>query len=104
MVRALGDDPDCKWLDPCVGDGAFIAAIGALGVAKQRILAFDLALGEAERDTLARTERGVDFVAWASRRPEICDRVVMNPPYVCSEQTARKAAVSGTCGADFRRR
>jgi len=82
IVEALGDEPACEWLDPCAGDGVFVGEIVRLGVPTRRILALDLARGKAERDALARTERGIDFIAWASERPAVCDRVVMNPPYV----------------------
>ncbi|NJL27303.1 MAG: hypothetical protein HC897_05120 [Thermoanaerobaculia bacterium] len=82
MVRALGDEPGGVWLDPCIGDGAFVAGIAELGIPSKRILAFDLNPRNAERDLLAQTVRGVDFVAWASHQQAVCDRVVMNPPYV----------------------
>jgi hypothetical protein len=82
MVRAAGDVPGCQWLDPCVGDGAFVAAMSALGVPQARVRALDISPKAAERDVLARTERGVDFVEWAGRHAASVDRIVMNPPYV----------------------
>lgn len=82
MVRAAGDQPEAEWLDPCVGDGAFVAEMARLGVPLTRIRALDISLEPADRDTLARTLRGVDFIEWAGHNPESVDRVVMNPPYV----------------------
>lgn len=82
MVSALGDLPGAIWLDPCVGDGAFVGGMVAVKVPKSRILALDLATQEEQRDRLAQTTRGADFIKWASERAAICDRVVMNPPYV----------------------
>ena len=82
MVRALGDGETSAWVDPCVGDGAFVVALTAFGVPKARIHALDLAKKRSEQDGLARTFRGIDFIGWASRRPNVCDRLVMNPPYV----------------------
>ncbi len=82
MVAAAGDHDGCRWLDPCVGDGAFVAAIAHLGVAKERILAVDIAPRAGAHDSLALVERGTDFIDWATRRVGAVDRVVMNPPYV----------------------
>jgi hypothetical protein len=82
MVQAAGDQPKAEWLDPCVGDGAFVAEMAHLGVPPARIQALDISLIPAYRDSLARTLRGVDFIEWATHNPESADRVVMNPPYV----------------------
>jgi adenine-specific DNA-methyltransferase len=82
MVGAAGGGPGLAWLDPCVGDGAFIAAMSQAGVLPERIRALDISLAPAQHDSLARTERGVDFIDWAARHPASVDRLVMNPPYV----------------------
>ena len=82
MVRAAVDFDGCEWLDPCVGDGAFVAALSALGVPRQRVRALDISYDRGERDQFARTERGVDFIDWATHNSSTVDRVVMNPPYV----------------------
>jgi hypothetical protein len=82
MVGAAGGGPNLAWLDPCVGDGAFIAAMSQVGVAPERIRALDISSAPAQRDELAQTERGVDFIDWAARNPASVDRIVMNPPYV----------------------
>lgn len=82
MVRAGRDTSRSLWLDPCVGDGAFIAELAALGVRRDRILALDIAPAPGARDCFARTSRAVDFVEWAQQHGAAVDRVVMNPPYV----------------------
>lgn len=82
MVRAAGGGPGLSWLDPCVGDGAFIAAMSQAGVPPERIRALDISPAPAQNDSFARTERGVDFIDWAARHPASVDRIVMNPPYV----------------------
>src|SRR5437660_1609612 len=82
LVQAMGDEPKARWLEPAHGDGAFLRAIAALGVKKQRVTAIDLDRSQSDSDRLARTARGVDFLEW-SRRPKIMfDRIVGNPPYV----------------------
>lgn len=82
MVRAARGQADALWLDPCVGDGAFVVEMSTFGVERDRILAVDIAPTARERDALARTTRAADFIAWAQHRMGSVDRVVMNPPYV----------------------
>jgi adenine-specific DNA-methyltransferase len=82
VVAAIATSAPLKWLDPCVGDGAFVRAVASMGVPRRHIHAFDLSRRQACADTLATTTRGVDFIRWASSRHGVCDRLVMNPPYV----------------------
>ncbi len=82
MVRAAGGESNLAWLDPCVGDGAFIAAMSQAGVPPERIRALDISPAPAQCDSLAQTERGVDFIDWAARHLASVDCIVMNPPYV----------------------
>lgn len=82
MVGAIPDSPGASWLDPCVGDGAFVTALAAAGVPARRITAVDLLPRPSPSDALARTRRGVDFVRWAADAPARFDRVVLNPPYI----------------------
>lgn len=84
MVKAVARParPSDIWLDPCVGDGAFVREISGLGIPRLRILARDLSLLCSSADALATTTRGTDTVAWASAEGACCDRIVMNPPYV----------------------
>lgn len=82
MVEAASDKQGCVWLDPCLGDGAFVAEIAALGVSKDRIIALDISVNRSRTDAMALTERGIDFIAWAKGQSSTVDRIVMNPPYV----------------------
>lgn len=82
MVMALGDASNAEWLDPCVGNGAFLEALAQLSVAPKRIRAIDIDPTVAANDGLARTLRGHDFISWAGNTQERFDRVVANPPYV----------------------
>lgn len=76
------DQPRAAWLDPCVGSGAFVAALAASGVPRRRITALDVDSRPSQHDRLAQTLRGVDFIRWASNSKARFDRVVLNPPYV----------------------
>ncbi len=85
---------DAVWLDPCVGDGAFVRAFSDAGIARERILALDISSAPGAGDSLARTHRGTDFVSWALDHRDSVDRVATNPPYVGLDRldpTLRKA-------------
>jgi adenine-specific DNA-methyltransferase len=81
MVSAVQRTNLARWLDPCVGDGAFVRALSQLGVPRTQIVALDLRRKLEGADQLARTSRGIDFIRWAENRREVFDHVVMNPPY-----------------------
>lgn len=81
MVAAIMG-PGGTWLDPCTGTGAFIQALRDAGVNRRNIRAVDLSRRASENDLLANVERGVDFVEWANEHAGVCDRLIMNPPYV----------------------
>ena len=107
MVRALGDDGRATWLDPCVGEGAFVRAIADLGVPKARIMAVDLDHTPSTADIIAKTVRGTDFVSWSQDTGTRFDRIVANPPYVALSQidpTLLRAALAmrGESGPLFR--
>lgn len=89
MVRAIGDSEDAAWLDPCVGEGAFVRAMAAMGVPKSRIVAVDLDSSPARSDRLAGVVRGADFVSWSQGTPARFDRIVANPPYVALSRLDR---------------
>src|ERR1700757_3728941 len=81
MVSAIHCGRDVEWLDPCVGPGAFIEALRARKVRKDRIVALDLESAAGKFDSFARTVRGVDFFRWLPsttafrqnhREPTIC--------------------------------
>lgn len=82
MVAAARGKPHALWLDPCVGDGAFLAQMAAQGIEATQISAIDIAPGSSAVDQSARTVRGVDFLEWSADHRASVDHVVMNPPYV----------------------
>lgn len=81
MVAAARGKPGALWLDPCVGDGAFVAQMASHGVRAAQICAIDIAPGPGAVDNLARTVREMDFLDWAATHRASVDHVVMNPPY-----------------------
>jgi hypothetical protein len=78
-----------SWLDPCVGPGAFIAALRARKVRKNRIVALDLESAPGKFDSFARTVRGVDFFRWIASTDARFDKIIANPPYVPIERLSR---------------
>jgi len=82
MVEALGDAPQARWLDPCVGKGAFLAELAKLGVPRDRIVALDIRSRAEPSDALAQTARRVDFLNWVAGNQSEFDRIVANPPYI----------------------
>ncbi|MEI9954137.1 MAG: hypothetical protein WDO74_35700 [Pseudomonadota bacterium] len=81
MVKAIQSTGRATWLDPCVGDGAFVKALSDGGVPRSQIVALDLRRKVGAADELARTDRGIDFIRWAENRRGIVEHVIMNPPY-----------------------
>ncbi|MBN8481755.1 MAG: hypothetical protein J0L88_09210 [Xanthomonadales bacterium] len=81
MVAAARGKPGALWLDPCVGDGAFVAQMAIHGVQAAQISAIDIAPGPGAAENLARTVRETDFLEWAAEHRATVDHVVMNPPY-----------------------
>lgn len=109
MVRALGDAPQAKWLEPSHGDGAFLSALATMGVPRRRIWAVDLHRRGRPHDAFAQTQRGMDFLQLQWQGPRQFDRIIGNPPYLAIERLAgslRNAAVAvrtpagGTVGAN----
>ncbi len=90
MVAAARGRPSSVWLDPCVGDGAFVAQMAALGVAPKQISAIDIAPKPGPVDYAAQTLRGIDFLEWAAEHHSSVDHVVMNPPYVALSRVRGK--------------
>ena len=89
MVSAIHCDRDVEWLDPCVGPGAFIEALRARKVRKDRIVALDLESAAGKFDSFARTVRGVDFFRWLPSTTARFDKIIANPPYVPIERLSR---------------
>lgn len=86
MVLALEDGLPGVWLEPCVGKGAFLTALAKNGVTSDQIVAIDLDETPSDNDTLARTSRGEEFLAWSLRTNSRFDRIVGNPPYANLDQ------------------
>lgn len=89
MVSAIHCGRDVEWLDPCVGPGAFIEALRARKVRKDRIVALDLESAAGKFDSFARTVRGVDFFRWLPSTTARFDKIIANPPYVPIERLSR---------------
>jgi len=89
MVRALGDGPDARWLEPCVGKGAFLRALARQRVDVGRIVGLDLCRSSEPTDIHAVVRRGIDFLRWAASTTERFDRVVANPPYIALSKVPR---------------
>jgi adenine-specific DNA-methyltransferase len=82
IVRVLADDQVAKWLEPCVGKGAFLTALARHGVAARHVVGIDLCGTSEPTDSFATVERGTEFLNWAIETPKRIDRVVANPPYI----------------------
>ena len=82
LVRAVGDTPESRWLEPSHGKGAFLTALAEAGVAPSRIVAIDLDPVTARADRLAKVFRGINFISWSQNASETFDRIVGNPPYI----------------------
>ena len=82
LVRTLKDKPKYRWLEPCVGKGAFLNALSEQSIPRNRITGIDLCKVAEPTDDKATVERGTEFLSWASTTKEKFDRVVANPPYI----------------------
>jgi len=90
MVAAARGKPNALWLDPCVGDGAFVAQMAKRGIDAAQISAIDISPGPGTVDDAARTVREVDFLDWAVAHRAAVDHVVMNPPYTALSRVQGK--------------
>jgi hypothetical protein len=91
MVAAAGVTAGTDWLEPSSGAGVFIDVMHESAIPRSRITAIDLARKTHEIDSLARTFRGVDYLAWTTAEPRQFDRIIGNPPYVPFDELPRKA-------------
>lgn len=82
IVSALKSKQDCRWLEPCVGQGAFLEALNKQGIARDQIVGIDLALKVAKADNLATVKRGTEFLAWSGATQVRFERIVANPPFI----------------------
>ena len=97
MARALGNQPQDIWLEPCVGRGALTHALGQMGVAQNQIVAIDLYPAKNPNDSLARTLRGIEFLKWSLETSLRFDKIIANPPYINLDQLdqgIKKSALS----------
>jgi len=101
IVKALGDLPGTKWLEPSHGQGVFLQALAELAVPAWRIRAIDLDADSCTKDDLARTTRGIDFLHWSISTQERFDRIVGNPPYLAISQLAGELRKTAACVEDF---
>ncbi|MCY2988841.1 MAG: hypothetical protein NTY19_13380 [Planctomycetota bacterium] len=97
MVCALGDVPDARWLEPCVGQGAFLKSLTRHRVDASRIVGLDLCRSPEPADVHAVVHRGIEFLRWATSTLERFDRVVANPPYVALSKVPRPIQNAALC-------
>jgi len=89
--------PDADWLEPSCGEGAFLIAISALGVERERVTGVDLVAAHSAADAYARVIRSTDFLGWSEGREASFDRIVGNPPFArlsLLEPQLRRAALA----------
>jgi len=82
IVSRIATDEESTWLEPCVGQGAFLTALHAHGVPAHCITGIDLASCCEPTDEFAQVSRSTEFLNWAAQREATFDRVVANPPFI----------------------
>ncbi|MGJ5038234.1 Eco57I restriction-modification methylase domain-containing protein [Bradyrhizobium sp. HKCCYLRH3059] len=105
MVAALGHDKADKWLEPCIGHGALLAALSQIGVGRDQIIGLDVDPCERANDRLASVRRGKEFLRWSNRTRLRFDKIVANPPYIALERldpTIRDEAVNVSLSNEIR--
>jgi adenine-specific DNA-methyltransferase len=90
VVGALGDKPNDLWLEPCAGKGAFLRALGRIGVPPGRLIAVDLDKRPEETDRLATTIRGKEFLSWSLSTRRKFSKIVANPPFVSFKRLSNR--------------
>ena len=90
MVEAMRAHVTGDWLEPCVGDGAFLRALNSAGVTKGSITGVDLAPDRTAADRFADVTRGVDFIGWARKQTARFGCVIGNPPYLTIERLPKR--------------
>src|SRR4051794_8573243 len=76
MVGALGHRETDRWLEPCVGNGALLAALAKLGVRKTQVVGLDVDVHAQANDRLARVHRGKEFLRWSNQTKQRFDKIV----------------------------
>jgi adenine-specific DNA-methyltransferase len=82
LVASLAAGPTDTWLDPCVGEGAFVNAMLNHGTAPNAIVGIDLVRTRPAVHRQVRLETGIDFIDWAESTNQRFTRVIANPPFV----------------------
>jgi adenine-specific DNA-methyltransferase len=82
IVAALGTKGNLRWLEPCVGKGAFLLALRKKGVKRDCIVGLDIARSRERADSLAMVTRSAEFLTWSATTPSRFDRIIANPPFV----------------------
>jgi adenine-specific DNA-methyltransferase len=90
MVDAVRRMVDGLWLEPCVGDGAFLRALHEAGIERHSIVGLDLAVDRTTADRFATVTRGADFISWARKESRRFSAVIGNPPYLTVERLPKR--------------
>lgn len=96
MVTALGYRRSDRWLEPCVGNGALLAALSGLGVTKSQIVGLDIDFRAQENDRFATVHRGKEFLRWSNETKQRFDKIVANPPYIALERLDAAISAAAT--------
>ncbi len=92
MVEAVSaHKADGAWLEPSAGDGAFVYAIAAMGVAREFVAALEVE-PSAPVSQHPWVQGGVDFFSWIDTEKRVFDYVVGNPPYLKLSRLSSQAA------------
>jgi adenine-specific DNA-methyltransferase len=89
MVDAVKHLVTGKWLEPSVGEGAFLGVLHSFGISPHSIVGLDLEKSVSQADRYGHITRGVDFISWARGQQQRFGCVVGNPPYITIERLPR---------------
>lgn len=82
MVASVNPATADTWLDPCVGEGAFVKAMLRARVPARKIEGIDLLDSNFVPSEGVTLHTGVDFIEWAATCDKRYSRIVANPPYL----------------------
>ncbi len=101
MVNSIFQHSSQRWLEPGCGTGAFLEAMDARGVPRQKIVGVDLDTRRSAADRIGNITRGVDFLTWSMTRSKRFDCVVGNPPYVAINRLPEELRLGASKTPDF---